>query len=59
MRPPFSPTRLFDVSGAAAGLLCFALPMAVIAAAILLADGTPLLVRQTRLGRGRTRPSAA
>jgi lipopolysaccharide/colanic/teichoic acid biosynthesis glycosyltransferase len=53
MHRPFLPTRLFDVAGAAAGLLFFALPMASIAAAILLADGTPLLFRQTRLGRGR------
>jgi lipopolysaccharide/colanic/teichoic acid biosynthesis glycosyltransferase len=55
MRHPFLPIRIFDVAGAAAGLLFFALPMAVIAAAILIADGTPLLFRQTRLGRGRTR----
>jgi lipopolysaccharide/colanic/teichoic acid biosynthesis glycosyltransferase len=52
---PFLRTRIFDVAGAAAGLLFFALPMAVIAGAILLADGTPLLFRQTRLGRGRAR----
>jgi lipopolysaccharide/colanic/teichoic acid biosynthesis glycosyltransferase len=41
------------MTGATAGLLFFAVPMAAIAAAILLDDGWPLLFRQTRLGRGR------
>jgi lipopolysaccharide/colanic/teichoic acid biosynthesis glycosyltransferase len=42
--------RLFDVVGAIGGLMFFAAVMAAIAAAILLADGRPLLFRQTRLG---------
>jgi undecaprenyl phosphate N,N'-diacetylbacillosamine 1-phosphate transferase len=45
--------RQFDVAGAIGGLIVFALPMAVIAAAILLVDGRPVLFRQRRLGRGR------
>jgi lipopolysaccharide/colanic/teichoic acid biosynthesis glycosyltransferase len=45
--------RPFDVIGAIGGLIVFAPVMAAIAAAILLADGRPLLFRQTRLGRGR------
>ena len=45
--------RRFDVAGAIGGLIVFALPMAVIAVAILLVDGRPVLFRQTRLGRGR------
>jgi lipopolysaccharide/colanic/teichoic acid biosynthesis glycosyltransferase len=45
--------RLFDVAGAAAGLVVFALPMAAISVAILCLDGRPLLFRQSRLGRGR------
>jgi lipopolysaccharide/colanic/teichoic acid biosynthesis glycosyltransferase len=45
--------RLFDLGGAAAGLLAFSPVMAVVAAAILLEDGWPVLFRQTRLGRGR------
>jgi lipopolysaccharide/colanic/teichoic acid biosynthesis glycosyltransferase len=45
--------RLFDVAGAIGGLIVFALPMAAIAAAILLLDGRPVLFQQTRLGRGR------
>jgi lipopolysaccharide/colanic/teichoic acid biosynthesis glycosyltransferase len=45
--------RLFDVIGATGGLIVFALPMAAIAAAILLLDGRPVLFYQTRLGRGR------
>jgi lipopolysaccharide/colanic/teichoic acid biosynthesis glycosyltransferase len=45
--------RPFDVIGAIGGLVFFAPVMALIAAAILLADGRPLLFRQTRLGRGR------
>ena len=45
--------RSFDVIGAIGGLVFFAPVMAAIAAAILLADGRPLLFRQTRLGRGR------
>jgi lipopolysaccharide/colanic/teichoic acid biosynthesis glycosyltransferase len=47
--------RIFDVAGAIGGLLFFAAPMAVVAAAILLADGRPVLFRQTRVGRGRRR----
>jgi undecaprenyl phosphate N,N'-diacetylbacillosamine 1-phosphate transferase len=55
MTRTFPSTRIFDLAGAAAGLVFFALPMAVVAAAILLTDGTPLLFRQSRLGRGRRR----
>jgi lipopolysaccharide/colanic/teichoic acid biosynthesis glycosyltransferase len=47
--------RAFDVAGAIAGLLVFAPPMAVVAAAILLADGRPILFRQARLA-ARRRP---
>lgn len=49
--------RLFDVCGAAGGLLFFAPVMTAIGLAILLDDGRPLLFRQARLGRGR-RPFA-
>ena len=45
--------RLFDVVGAAAGLLVFSPVMAVLAAAILVEDGRPVLFRQVRLGRAR------
>jgi lipopolysaccharide/colanic/teichoic acid biosynthesis glycosyltransferase len=45
--------RLFDLIAASAGVLVFAPPVAVVAAAILLSDGRPLLFRQTRLGRRR------
>ena len=47
------PKRLFDLVGAAAGLLAFSPVIAVIAAAIVLEDGWPVLFRQERLGRGR------
>jgi len=45
--------RIFDVVGAIGGLVFFALPMAGIAAAVLILDGPPILFRQPRLGRGR------
>jgi lipopolysaccharide/colanic/teichoic acid biosynthesis glycosyltransferase len=45
--------RIFDVIGAIGGLVVFALPMALIAVVILLADGPPVLFRQERLGRRR------
>ena len=45
--------RLFDLVGAVAGLLAFSPAIAVIAAAILLEDGRPVLFRQERLGRRR------
>lgn len=45
--------RPFDVIGAIGGLIVFAPVMAAIAGAVFLADGRPLLFRQTRLGRGR------
>jgi lipopolysaccharide/colanic/teichoic acid biosynthesis glycosyltransferase len=45
--------RLFDLVGAAGGLLAFSPVMAVIAVAIVLEDGWPVLFRQERLGRGR------
>jgi lipopolysaccharide/colanic/teichoic acid biosynthesis glycosyltransferase len=47
------PKRLFDVAGAAGGLLAFSPVMAAIAAAILLEDGRPILFRQERVGRAR------
>ena len=45
--------RVFDVVGAIGGLIAFAPAMAVIAAAILLVDGRPLMFRQKRLGHRR------
>ena len=42
--------RLFDLGGAAAGLLACSPVMAVVAAAIVLEDGGPVLFRQERLG---------
>jgi lipopolysaccharide/colanic/teichoic acid biosynthesis glycosyltransferase len=47
------PKRLFDLAGALAGLIAFSPAMAVIACAILLEDGWPVLFRQERLGRRR------
>jgi lipopolysaccharide/colanic/teichoic acid biosynthesis glycosyltransferase len=47
--------RLFDLAGAAAGLLAFAPVLLAVAAAILLEDGRPVLFRQDRLGRSRRR----
>jgi lipopolysaccharide/colanic/teichoic acid biosynthesis glycosyltransferase len=41
------------LAGALGGLIVFAVPMAAIAAAILVLDGRPILFHQTRLGRGR------
>ena len=49
--------RLFDLAGATAGLLVFAPVMIVVAAAVLIDDGRPVLFRQTRLGY-RRRPFA-
>ena len=45
--------RAFDVVGACAGLLVFAPVMAVVAAAVLIDDGRPVLFRQQRLGYRR------
>ena len=45
--------RMFDIVGSIGGLVFFALPMAGIAAAVLILDGPPILFRQPRLGRGR------
>jgi lipopolysaccharide/colanic/teichoic acid biosynthesis glycosyltransferase len=45
--------RFFDVVGAAGGLLVFSPIMAVLATAILVEDGRPVLFRQVRLGRAR------
>lgn len=45
--------RLFDVVGSTAGLLVFAPAMLLIAAAILLDDGRPVLFRQPRVGYRR------
>jgi lipopolysaccharide/colanic/teichoic acid biosynthesis glycosyltransferase len=47
------PKRLFDVAGAAGGLIVFSPVMAAITAAILLEDGLPILFYQERVGRGR------
>ena len=47
--------RLFDLAGAGAGLLAFAPVLVVVAAAILLEDGRPVLFRQGRLGLSRRR----
>ncbi len=47
------PKRLFDLVGAVGGLLAFSPAMAVVAAAIVLDDGRPVLFCQERLGRGR------
>ncbi|PZE86209.1 sugar transferase [Curtobacterium sp. MCBD17_032] len=44
--------RLFDVVGAVSGLLVLAPVAAVIALAILVDDGGPVLFRQQRVGRG-------
>jgi lipopolysaccharide/colanic/teichoic acid biosynthesis glycosyltransferase len=53
MRSIRLPKRLFDLVGAAGGLLAFSPAMAVIAAAIVLEDGGPVLFRQERIGRRR------
>jgi lipopolysaccharide/colanic/teichoic acid biosynthesis glycosyltransferase len=45
--------RLVDIVGALGGLALFAVPMAVIAQAILLCDGRPIWFQQERLGRFR------
>jgi lipopolysaccharide/colanic/teichoic acid biosynthesis glycosyltransferase len=45
--------RIVDIVGAIGGLVVFALPMALIAVVILLAEGPPVLFRQERLGRQR------
>jgi len=45
--------RLFDVAGAAAGLLFFLPVMTVVGAAILIDDGRPILFGQQRLGAAR------
>jgi lipopolysaccharide/colanic/teichoic acid biosynthesis glycosyltransferase len=47
--------RIFDVVGALAGLAVFTPAMAIIAAAILVDDGWPLLFRQERIGYKRRR----
>ena len=47
--------RVFDVVGASAGLAAFAPAMAVIAAAVLIDDGRPVLFRQERVGYQRRR----
>jgi lipopolysaccharide/colanic/teichoic acid biosynthesis glycosyltransferase len=45
--------RVFDITGALAGLVVFAPAMVAVSAAILLDDGRPLLFRQARIGRAR------
>ncbi len=47
--------RVFDMVGAGAALLFFALPMLAIAIAIKREDGGPVFYRQQRLTRGRRR----
>ena len=47
--------RLFDLAGAAGGLIVFLPAMTLIALAIVLDDGLPLFFRQERLGRRRRR----
>ena len=53
LTPMRLPKRLFDLVGAAGGLLAFSPAMALIACAIILEDGWPVLFRQERLGRNR------
>jgi lipopolysaccharide/colanic/teichoic acid biosynthesis glycosyltransferase len=48
-----STKRLIDVAGAAGGLLFFLPAMTLVALAILLEDGFPLLFHQERLGAAR------
>ena len=45
--------RAFDVAGACAGLLVFAPVFVLVSAAVLIADGPPVLFRQPRLGYRR------
>jgi lipopolysaccharide/colanic/teichoic acid biosynthesis glycosyltransferase len=45
--------RLFDLAGAAAGLVVFAPIMLLVAAAVLTDDGRPVLFRQRRVGYRR------
>lgn len=45
--------RLFDIAGACAGVVVFAPVMAIVAAAVLVDDGRPVLFRQERLGYRR------
>src|SRR5262245_55097134 len=45
--------RAFDVAGASAGLVVFAPVLAIVAAAVLVADGRPILFRQQRVGLRR------
>jgi lipopolysaccharide/colanic/teichoic acid biosynthesis glycosyltransferase len=47
--------RVFDIAGALAGLAVFAPAMILVAAAIALDDGGPVLFRQPRLGLHRRR----
>jgi len=44
--------RAFDIAGALGGLVLSVVAAPVIAAAILLEDGRPVIFRQTRVGRG-------
>ena len=45
--------RLFDLAGATAGLIVFAPVMALVALAIVVDDGRPILFRQARVGYRR------
>jgi lipopolysaccharide/colanic/teichoic acid biosynthesis glycosyltransferase len=45
--------RLFDIGGACAGVVVFAPVMAIIAAAVMMDDGRPVLFRQERVGYHR------
>ena len=47
--------RLFDLAGAAAGVLFFAPVCLLVAIAILAEDGRPVLFQQERLGERRRR----
>ena len=47
--------RVFDLAGAAGGLVFFLPVMMLVAVAIVLDDGLPLVFRQARLGRRRRR----
>jgi len=53
MTGPSGMKRLFDIAGAVAGIVVFAPIMAVVAAAVLIDDGRPVLFPQERVGYRR------
>jgi len=53
MTGPSGLKRLFDIAGAVAGIVVFAPIMAVVAAAVLIDDGRPVLFPQERVGYRR------